>query len=81
MKTMIKFLLKLIFGDYNKRIAKSMSAFTKIIDKATKLNEEMRADIYKKQSKIAELDADINDITNSINRNTKFISNVQKLTE
>lgn len=78
---MIKFLVKLIFGDYNKRIAKSMSAFTKIIDKATKLNEEMRADIYKKEAKIAELNADINDINLSINRNLKFISNVQKITE
>lgn len=78
---MIKFLFKLIFGDYNKRIAKSMSAFTKIIDKATKLNEEMRADIYKKKAKIADLNADINDINISIERNTKFISNVQKLTE
>jgi predicted DNA-binding ArsR family transcriptional regulator len=78
---MLKFILKLIFGDYNHRIARSMSAFTKIIDKATKLNEEMRADIYKKEAKIAELNADINDINNSINRNTKFITNVQKLTE
>jgi uncharacterized coiled-coil DUF342 family protein len=78
---MFKRILKWILGDYNKRIAKSMSAFTKIIDKATKLNEEMRADIYKKEAKIAELNADINDINNSINRNMKFISNVQKLTE
>lgn len=78
---MTKFLSNLFFGDYNKRIARSMSAFTKIIDGATKLNEEMRADIYKKQAKIAELNADINDINNSIDRNTKFITNVQKLTE
>lgn len=78
---MFKFILRWILGDYNKRIAKSMSAFTKIIDKATKLNEEMRADIYKKEAKIAELNADINDINSSINRNMKFISNVQKLTE
>ena len=78
---MFKFILRWILGDYNKRIAKSMSAFTKIIDKATKLNEEMRADIYKKEAKIAELNADINDINSSINHNMKFISNVQKLTE
>jgi hypothetical protein len=78
---MLKKILKWFLGDYNKRIAKSMSAFTKIIDKATKLNEEMRADIYKKKAKIADLNADINDINISIERNTKFISNVQKLTE
>lgn len=78
---MFKKILSWILGDYNKKIAKSMSAFTKIIDKATKLNEEMRADIYKKEAKIANLQADINDITNSINRNTKFIANVQSLTE
>lgn len=78
---MLKKILKWFLGDYNKRIAKSMSAFTKIIDKATKLNEEMRADIYKKEAKIAELNANINDINASIDRNMKFITNVQKLTE
>ena len=78
---MVKFLFKLIFGDYNKRIARSMSVFAKIIDKATKLNEEMRADICKKEAKIATLSASIDDINTSIERNTKFISNVQKLTE
>lgn len=78
---MFKSIINFIFGDYNRRIARSMSAFTQIIEKCQKLNEEMQADIYKKQAKIAELNANINDITNSINRNTKFISNVQKLTE
>jgi hypothetical protein len=49
---MIKFILKLIFGDYNHRIARSMSAFTKIIEKCQKLNEEMHSDIQKKNEKI-----------------------------
>ena len=45
---MIKFIFKLIFGDYNQRIGKSMSAFTKIIEKCKKLNEEMQEDIRKR---------------------------------
>lgn len=78
---MLKFILKLIFGDYNRRIAKSMSAFTKIIEKCNKLNEEMHSDIQKKNEKINYLTAQIGDIEKSISRNEKFISNVQKLTE
>ena len=78
---MLKFILKLFFGDYNHRIAKSMSAFTKIIEKCQKLNEEMYSDIQKKNEKINNLNAQIGDIEKSISRNEKFISNVQKLTE
>ena len=55
---MIKFILKLIFGDYNHRIARSMSAFTKIIEKCQKLNEEMHSDIQKKNEKINNLNFD-----------------------
>lgn len=78
---MIKFILKLFFGDYNHRIARSMSAFTKIIEKCQKLNEEMHSDIQKKNEKINNLNLQIDDIQKSISRNEKFISNVQKLTE
>ena len=78
---MIKFILKLIFGDYNQRIGKSMSAFTKIIEKCKKLNEEMQEDIRKKKEKIYSLDLEINDIEKSIARNDKFMNNVQKITE
>lgn len=79
--SMFKFILKFIFGDYNHRIAKSMSAFTKIIEKCQKLNEEMHSDIQKKNEKINDLNSQIEDIEKSISRNEKFISNVQKLTE
>jgi uncharacterized protein (UPF0305 family) len=78
---MIKFILKLIFGDYNHRIAKSMSAFTKIIEKCQKLNEEMHSDIQKKNEKINNLNSQIDDIQKSISRNERFIENVQKITE
>ena len=78
---MLKFIFKLIFGDYNKRIAKSMSSFTKIIDKCRKLNEEMRADIEVKTIKINSLNAQIKDIESSIATNDKFITNVSKLVE
>lgn len=78
---MIKFILKLIFGDYNHRIARSMSAFTKIIEKCQKLNEEMHSDIQKKNEKINNLNSQIDDIQKSISRNECFIENVQKITE
>jgi uncharacterized protein (UPF0305 family) len=78
---MIKFILKLIFGDYNHRIARSMSAFTKIIEKCQKLNEEMHSDIQKKNEKINNLNLQIDDIQKSISRNEHFIENVQKITE
>jgi uncharacterized protein (UPF0305 family) len=78
---MIKFILKLIFGDYNHRIARSMSAFTKIIEKCQKLNEEMNSDIQKKNEKINNLNSQIDDIQKSISRNERFIENVQKITE
>lgn len=78
---MIKFILKLIFGDYNHRIARSMSAFTKIIEKCQKLNEEMHSDIQKKNEKINNLNSQIDDIQKSISRNEHFIENVQKITE
>jgi uncharacterized protein (UPF0305 family) len=78
---MIKFILKLIFGDYNHRIARSMSAFTKIIEKCQKLNEEMHSDIQKKNEKINNLNLQIDDIQKSISRNERFIENVQKITE
>ena len=78
---MIKFILKLIFGDYNHRIARSMSAFTKIIEKCQKLNEEMHFDIQKKNEKINNLNSQIDDIQKSISRNERFIENVQKITE
>jgi uncharacterized protein (UPF0305 family) len=78
---MIKFILKLIFGDYNHRIARSMSAFTKIIEKCQKLNEEMHSDIQKKNEKINNLNSQIDDIQKSISRNERFIENVQKITE
>jgi len=78
---MIKFILKLIFGDYNHRIARSMSAFTKIIEKCQKLNEEMQSDIQKKNEKINNLNLQIDDIQKSISRNERFIENVQKITE
>jgi len=78
---MIKFILKLIFGDYNHRIARSMSAFTKIIEKCRKLNEEMNSDIQKKNEKINNLNSQIDDIQKSISRNERFIENVQKITE
>lgn len=78
---MIKFILKLIFGDYNHRIARSMSAFTKIIEKCQKLNEEMHSDIQKKNEKISNLNSQIDDIQKSISRNERFIENVQKITE
>ena len=78
---MIKFILKLIFGDYNHRIARYMSAFTKIIEKCQKLNEEMHSDIQKKNEKINNLNSQIDDIQKSISRNERFIENVQKITE
>jgi len=78
---MLKFILKLIFGDYNHRIARSMSAFTKIIEKCQKLNEEMHSDIQKKNEKINNLNSQIDDIQKSISRNERFIENVQKITE
>jgi uncharacterized protein (UPF0305 family) len=78
---MIKFILKFIFGDYNHRIARSMSAFTKIIEKCQKLNEEMHSDIQKKNEKINNLNSQIDDIQKSISRNERFIENVQKITE
>lgn len=78
---MIKFILKLIFGDYNHRIARSMSAFTKIIEKCQKLNEEMHSDIQKKNEKINNLNLQIDDIQKSISRNERFIENVQKITK
>ena len=78
---MIKFILKLVFGDYNHRIARSMSAFTKIIEKCQKLNEEMHSDIQKKNEKINNLNSQIDDIQKSISRNERFIENVQKITE
>jgi len=78
---MLKFILKLIFGDYNHRIARSMSAFTKIIEKCHKLNEEMHSDIQKKNEKINNLNSQIDDIQKSISRNERFIENVQKITE
>jgi len=78
---MFKFILKLIFGDYNHRIARSMSAFTKIIEKCQKLNEEMHSDIQKKNEKINNLNLQIDDIQKSISRNERFIENVQKITE
>lgn len=78
---MIKFILKLIFGDYNYRINKSMSAFTKIIEKCQKLNEDMHSDIQKKNEKINNLNSQIDDIQKSISRNERFIENVQKITE
>lgn len=78
---MIKFILKLIFGDYNHCIARSMSAFTKIIEKCQKLNEEMHSDIQKKNEKINNLNSQIDDIQKSISRNERFIENVQKITE
>jgi len=78
---MIKFILKLIFGDYNHRITRSMSAFTKIIEKCQKLNEEMHSDIQKKNEKINNLNSQIDDIQKSISRNERFIENVQKITE
>jgi len=78
---MIKFILKLIFGDYNHRIARSMSAFTKITEKCQKLNEEMQSDIQKKNEKINNLNSQIDDIQKSISRNERFIENVQKITE
>ena len=77
----MKFILRLFFGDYNNRIAKAMSAFTRIIEKCQRLNEEMKADIQKKTEKINKLNSDIEDIELSINKNNKFINNVQKLTE
>jgi uncharacterized protein (UPF0305 family) len=79
--SMFKFILKLIFGDYNHRIARSMSAFTKIIEKCQKLNEEMHSDIQKKNEEISNLNSQINDIQKSISRNERFIENVQKITE
>lgn len=78
---MIKFIFKLIFGDYNQHIGKSMSAFTKIIENCKKLNEEMQEDIRKKKEKIYNLDLEIGDIEKSIARNDKFMNNVQKITE
>ena len=78
---MIKFIFKLIFGDYNQRIGKSMSAFTKIIENCKKLNEEMQEDIRKKKEKIYSLDLEIGDIEKSMARNDKFMNNVQKITE
>jgi uncharacterized protein (UPF0305 family) len=78
---MIKFILKFIFGDYNHRITRSMSAFTKIIEKCQKLNEEMHSDIQKKNEKINNLNSQIDDIQKSISRNERFIENVQKITE
>ena len=78
---MLKFILKLFFGDYNRRIAKSMNAFTKIIEKCQKLNEEMHSDIQKKNEKINNLNLQIGDIEKSISRNERFISNVQKIVE
>ena len=78
---MLKFIFKLIFGDYNHRIARSMSAFTKIIEKCQKLNEEMHSDIQKKNEKINNLNSQIDDIQKSISRNERFIENVQKITE
>lgn len=78
---MIKFILKLIFGDYNHRIARSMSAFTKIIENCQKLNEEMHSDIQKKNEKINDLNSQIGDIQKSISRNERFIENVKKITE
>lgn len=78
---MIKFIFKLIFGDYNHRIGKSMSAFTKIIENCKKLNEEMQEDIRKKKEKIYSLDLEIGDIEKSIARNDKFMNNVQKIME
>lgn len=78
---MLKFILKLIFGDYNHRIARSMSAFTKIIEKCQKLNEEMHSEISEKKHKISDLNSQIDDIEKSISRNERFITNVQKITE
>lgn len=78
---MLKFLFKLIFGDYDHRIARSMSAFTKIIEECKKLNEEMSSDIQKKNEKISNLNSQIGDIQKSISRNERFIENVQKITE
>lgn len=79
--SMFKFILKLIFGDYNHRIARSMSAFTKIIEKCQKLNEEMHSEISEKKHQINNLNTQIDDIEKSISRNERFISNVQKITE
>lgn len=79
--SMLKSILKPIFGDYDHRIAKSMSAFTQIIEKCQKLNEEMHSDIQRKNEKINALNSQIGNIEKSISRNEKFISNVQKLTE
>ena len=78
---MLKFILKLIFGDYNRRIARSMSAFTKIVEKCQKLNEEMHSEISEKKHQISNLNTQIDDIEKSISRNERFISNVQKITE
>lgn len=78
---MIKFIFRLIFGDYNQRIGKSMSAFTKIIENCKKLNEEMQEDIRRKKEKIYSLDLEIGDIEKSIARNDKFMNNVKKITE
>lgn len=78
---MFKFILKLFFGDYNRRIARSMSAFTKIIEKCQKLNEEMHSEISEKKHQISNLNTQIDDIEKSISRNEQFISNVQKITE
>ena len=78
---MFKLLTKSIFGDYDHRIAKSMSAFTKVIQKCQKLNEDMHSDIQKKESKINDLNSQIGDIQKSISRNERFIENVQKITE
>ena len=82
---MIKFIIKLIFGDYNQRIGKSMSAFTKIIENCKKLNEEMLFfkddSVDANEEKIYSLDLEIGDIEKSIARNDKFMNNVQKITE
>lgn len=57
-----------------------MSAFTKIIEKCQRLNEEMNTEILRKNGKINKLNDEIKNIEQSVERNSKFIANVQKIT-
>lgn len=77
---MLKRILNWLLGSYNKRIERSMSAFTKIIEKCQRLNEEMNTEILRKNGKINQLNEEIKNIEQSVERNSKFIANVQKIT-
>lgn len=77
---MLQIILDWLLGNYNKRIERSMSAFTKIVAKCQRLNEKMNAEILRKNEKINQLNEEIKDIEKSVERNFKFITNVQKIT-